>query len=187
MNTNTTDTILNGIDSDVLTQTIEAIKTNPEIAKFKFAASNRLVEGGLNRSEVKEFHGALQEHRTDKEAFVLYNDEPPVLLSEDKAPNPVEYVAQALLGCMTTQTNYRAASLGIEIESISSEVEGDIDLQGMMGLDPDVRSGYQELRATLRIKTKGPHDKLRELYKGSPVYDTLSRPVPIKVNVVFED
>jgi hypothetical protein len=88
---------------------------------------------------------------------------------------------------MTTETNYRAASMGIEIESISSEVEGDIDLQGMLGLDPDVRSGYQELRATLRIKTKGPHDKLRELYKSSPVYDTLSRPVPIKVNVVFED
>ena len=123
----------------------------------------------------------------DKEPFVMDNDEPPVLLSADRAPNPVEYVIQALLGCMTTTTNYKAAAQGIEIKSIRSEVEGDIDLRGFLGLDPGVRPGFQEMRATLRIKTSGPRDKVRELFRSSPVLDTLSRPVPIKVNVVFED
>lgn len=186
---NTTDTIpmINGVNTEGLKATIEAVKANPEIAKFQFRAANRLVEGGLNRSEVKEFNGALQEHRTDHEGFVMHNDEPPILMSGDAAPNPVEYVAQALLGCMTTTTNYWAASLGIEIQSITSEIEGDIDLQGMFDLDPDVRPGYQELRATLRIKSNGSHEKLRDLHKLSPVYDTLARPVPLKVNVVFED
>ena len=142
----------------------------------------------MNRSEIKEFYGAMQEHRTDnKPAFVVENDEPPVLLSKDKAPNPVEYVIQALLGCMTTTTTYKAAAQGIEIESIRSQIEGDLDVQGMLGLDPDVRPGFQELRAKLVIKTKGPRDLVRNLHKFSPVFDTQARPVPIKVEVMFED
>lgn len=189
MNTTTapTNPITNGVDTEALGQTVEAIVANPEIAAFQFRARNELVGGGLNRSEVKEFRGALQEHRTDKAPFVMHNDEPPVLLSGDQAPNPVEYVIQALLGCMTTTTNYKAAAQGIEIQSIRSEIEGDLDMRGLLGLDPDVRPGFQELRATLRIKTNGPRDKVRELYRSSPVFDTVSRPVPVKVNVVFED
>ena len=179
--------LVNGVNVDTLMSTIQAIKAKPEIADFKFRASNQYVHGGLNRSSVKEFYGACQENRSDKEAFIIENDEPPVLLSGDSAPNPVEYVIQALLACMTTTTMYRAAGQGIEIESIRSEVEGDIDLRGMMVLDPNVRPGFQELRAKLVIKTKGPHDKLKDLHRTSPVFDTLSRPVPIKVDVVFEE
>lgn len=186
-NTQSTTELTNGVDTGALGKTVDAIQGNPAIAAFKFRAQNRLISGGLNRSEVQTFHGALQEHRTDQNPFVLYNDEPPVLLSADQAPNPVEYVIQALLGCMTTTTNYKAAAQGIEIESITSEIEGDLDLQGMLGLDPDVRPGFQELRATLRIKTRGPKEMVRDLYMGSPVYDTLARPVPIKVNVIFEE
>ncbi len=179
--------VINGVDTMALNQTVAAIKTDPELAQFKFRAKNRTIHGGHNQSEVKEFYGAKQEHRADKEPFVLDNDEPHVLLSGDVGPNPVEYAIQALLGCMTTTTMYKAAAQGIEIESIRSEVEGDIDLHGLLGLDPDVRPGYQEIRATLRIKTKGPADKIRNLYRFSPVYDTLSRPVPIKIDVQFED
>ena len=179
--------VVNGVDTEALTQTVEAIQAQPEVAKFQFRATNRAVDGGLNRSEIREFHGALQEHRTDQKGFEVTNDEPPVLLSRDQAPNPAEYAIQALLGCMTTTTLYKAASQGIEIESIRSEVEGDLDLQGMLGLDPDVRPGYQEIRARLVIRTKGPRDVVRGFHRSSPVYDTLSRPVPIKVDVVFED
>jgi uncharacterized OsmC-like protein len=178
---------LNGVNLEALSQTVEAIQQKPEIADFKFRATNRMVQGAHNRSEVKEFYGACTEHRTDQEPFVLVNDEPPVLLSEDRGPNPVEYVIQALLGCMTTTTMYKAAAQGIEIESISSEVEGDLDLHGILGLDPDVRPGFQEIRAKLRIKTKGPKDKVRDLHRFSPVFDTLRQPVPVKVDVIFED
>jgi uncharacterized OsmC-like protein len=178
---------VNGVDISALGATVEAIKANPTIAAFRFRAKNQALEGGLNRSEVKEFHGAMQEHRCDQQAFVLENDEPPVLLGKDQAPNPVEYVIQALLGCMTTTTMYKAAAEGIEIESIESDIEGDLDLQGMLGLDPKVRSGYQELRARLRIKTKGDRDKVRLMHRSSPVFDTLARPVPIKVAVEFVD
>ncbi|HMP77362.1 MAG TPA: OsmC family protein [Kiritimatiellia bacterium] len=179
--------LINGVDVEALGQTIDAVKAQPEIAQFKFRARNEAVAGGLNRSEIAQFRGALQEHRVGQEPFVVHNDEPPVLLSADQAPNPVEYVIQALLGCMTTTTMYKAAGQGIAIESIRSEVEGDLDLHGMFGLDPDVRAGFQEIRARLVIKTKGPKDAIRDLHRSSPVFDTLARPVPIKVDVVFED
>lgn len=185
MNTETKN-IVNGVDVDGIINTVKAVSADPEIAQFKFRATNRLVEGGLNRTEIKEFRGAKQEHRTDKEAFVLYNDEPQVLLSNDKAPNPVEYVINALLGCMTTTTTYHAAAKGIEIESMRSEIEGNLDLQGFLGMDPDVRPGYETIRAKLFIKTKGPHDEVASLHKLSPVYDIVSRPVPVQVEVVFE-
>ena len=183
----TQEAVINGVDTDALSKTIAAIKAQPELAAFQFRATNRAIEGGHNRSKVKEFRGACQEHRMDKAPFVLDNDEPPVLLSHDKGPNPVEYVIQALLGCMTTTTMYKAAGQGIEIESIRSEVEGDLDLRGLLGLDPKVAPGFQEIRAKLHIKTKGPHDKIRELHRSSPVFDTLSRPIPLKVDVVFEE
>ncbi len=186
MNTSETNQI-NGVNVEGLAQTIEAVKTNPDLAKFKFRARNWAIEGGLNRSEIKQFFGAQQEHRVGQEGFVVHNDEPPVLLSADRAPNPVEYIIQALLACMTTTTLYKAAGQGIAIESIRSEVEGDLDLHGMFGLDPDVRAGFQELRARLVVKTKGSPAAIRELYRSSPVFDTISRPVPIKVDVVFED
>lgn len=179
---------VNGVDTGALKKTVEAICDNPEIAQFQFRARNCLVEGGLNRSEVGAFHGALREHRCGVEPFVLHNDEPPVLLSADRAPNPVEYLLQALLACMTTTTTYKAAAHGIEIDSIRSEIEGDLDLRGMLGLDPEVRPGFQEIRATLRIKTRnGAGEEIREFYKGSPVYDTVSQPVNVKVQVVLED
>ena len=181
-----TKNIVNGVDVDGIVNTVKAVTADPEIAKFRFRATNRLVEGGLNRTEIKEFHGAKQEHRTDKDAFVLHNDEPHVLLSQDKAPNPVEYVLHALLGCMTTTTTYHAAAKGIEIESIRSEIEGDLDLQGFLGMDPDIRPGYQGIRAKLVVKTKGSHDEVAALHKLSPVYDIVSRPVPVQVDVVFE-
>lgn len=187
MNTTTTATKINGVDVEALGQTLEAIKNRNEIAQFQFRAENKFVSGGLNRSKIKTFTGALQEHRTDAEGFTMLNDEPHVLLSGDQAPNPAEYVIQALLGCMTTTTAYHAAGMGIEIESMSSEIESDVDLQGMLGLDPDVRPGFQEIRVKLRIKTKGPKEKIRDLHRSSPIYDTLSRPVPVKVDVIFED
>lgn len=177
---------VNGIDAQALRQTVDAIRSDPKLAQFQFRARNQLVEGALNRSEVGEFHGALTEHRRGVEPFVLHNDEPHVLLSKDQAPNPVEYVLQALLACMTTTTVYKAAAHGIEIEAIDSEIEGDIDLRGLLEIDPDVPPGFQEIRVTLRIKSKDPRPELQEFYRKSPVYDTLTRPIPVKVCVVVE-
>jgi uncharacterized OsmC-like protein len=178
----TMDIIRNGVNVTKLSQTIEAVKQQPEIAAFKFRARNKWDTGGHNVATVDAFYGTCQEME-HKQPFVMHADEPPVLLGEDNGANPVEYVLAGLSGCMTTTLAYHAAGRGLNIEEISSEFEGDIDLQGMLDLDPKVRSGYREIR--VKFKVKGDLDEMTamELVRKSPVYDTLANPVKIRIEI----
>ncbi len=177
-----TEVCRNGVNVTKLGQTIEAIRQDPEIADFKFRARNRWDTGGHNQATIDGFYGACQEMR-HRQPFVFDADEPPVLLGEDNGANPVEFVLAGLSGCMTTTLAYHAASRGLELEEISSEFEGDIDLHGLLDLDPDVRSGYREIRVKFRVKGDADEETIRELVRKSPVYDTLAQPVRIKIDV----
>ena len=176
---------LNGVNVDQLFDTIGMIKEDSEIAKFKFRNKNNWIDGGLNRSVISDFYGAKQEF-TGRE-FELNNDEPPVLLSNDKAPNPVEYILHAMAGCITTTLVFHAAARGIEIEEVETSFEGDIDLRGMLAMDENVRKGYQEIRVNLNVKADCPDNELKELVEfaknHSPVFDTIQNPVPVKLNI----
>ena len=143
--TTMTETIRNGVNISKLGQTIEAIQQNPEIAQFKFRARNDWDDGGHNKAKVDSFYGACAEME-HKQPFTFDMDEPAVLLGEDNGANPVELVLSGLSGCMTTTLAYHGGARGFDIESISSEYEGDIDLHGLLDLDPDIRSGYREIR-----------------------------------------
>jgi len=176
------DTILNGVNATKLAQTIEAVKQQPEIADFKFRARNQWDNGGHNVATVDSFYGTGQELE-HKQPFVMHADEPPVLLGEDKGANPVEFVLAGLSGCMTTTLAYHAAGRGLKIDDISSEFEGDIDLQGLLGTNPKVRSGYQEIRVKFKVKGDIDEATINELVRKSPVYDTLANPVKIKIDV----
>lgn len=176
---------LNGVNVEQLLQTVNAIKDNPALAKFEFRASNKWINGGHNRTRIQGFYGAGQEDTTRTQPFVLENDEPPVLLGTDQGANPVEYVLHALAGCLTTSLVYHAAARGIQIEELETYFEGDIDLQGFLGLSDQVRNGYQNIRVTFKLKADAPEAMLQELcelaQRRSPVFDTLTNPVPITV------
>ena len=175
--------IVNGVDVTALADTIAAVKGNAEIAKFNFRATNKWLGGDKNRSTIKEFTGALAEHRDGVQAFIADNGEHPVLLGHDEAPNPVEWLLHALIGCMTTTTAYHAASRGIEIQAIDSQIEGDLDLRGFLGISPDVRKGYNAIRVRMRVKTKAEPATIKMLTAMSPVFDTVSRAVPVSVDI----
>lgn len=186
MNTMTEqETILNGVNVTKLGQTIEAIQGNPEIAQFKFRARNKWDTGGHNKADVDTFYGACQEME-HKEAFQFEMDEPAVLLGEDNGANPVELVLSGLSGCMTTTLAYHAAARGQKIEAIESSFEGDIDLHGLLDLDPEVRSGYREIRVKFKVKGDVDEETVRELVTKSPVFNTVSEPVRIVVDVETE-
>lgn len=186
MNTTTTpiqeETQLNGVNVTRLQQTIGAIRENAEIADFKFRARNRWDVGGHNRIRIDSFYGACQEMQHDR-PFEFEADEPAVLLGEDQGANPVEFVLAGLSGCMTTTLAYHAASRGLKIDAISSEYEGDIDLHGLLDLDPTVRSGYREIRVKFRVSGEIDEETVKELVRKSPVYDTLAQPVRIQIEV----
>jgi uncharacterized OsmC-like protein len=175
--------IVNGVNTDQLTETIRAIKHTPSLAKFKFRARNEWLDGGHNQSTIKDFYGAGREDTSRKEPFVFDADEPAVLLGEDRGANPVEFVLHALAACLTTSLVYHAAARGIKVDEVESELEGDLDLQGFLGLSDKVRKGYQNIRVNFKIKSDAPAETLQELCKFSPVYDIVSNPVPVSLRL----
>lgn len=176
---------LNGLDTGRMVETVGALKANPTLARFEFRARNRWISGGENRSTIKDFYGAGAEDVSRRDEFVFTNGEPPVLLGRNEGANPVEFLLHALAGCVTTTTVLHAAARGIEIESLSTRLVGDVDLQGLLAL-ADVPAGYQGIRIEMDIKAKNASDaELDELLQfaqaHSPVCNTVCRPVPVVV------
>ena len=179
----------NGVNVDELFNTIDAVKRSPVIAKFKFRAENQWIEGGHNRTTIKDFYGIQKEHRHEA-TFKLDADEPPLLLGTGKGPNPVEYLLTALAACVTTSLIYHAAAKGIVLKSVESRLEGDIDLRGFLGISKDVRKGYQEIRMYFKIDADVSDEALQELVQlgpsYSPVFDSITKGVPVKVELENE-
>lgn len=177
---------LNGVDVDKLFETINAVKNAPVIAKFKFRANNQWIKGGHNRTTIKNFYGTQKDHVHDR-PFEIDADEPPLLLGEDKGPNPVECALTALAACVTTSIVYHAAAKGIKLNAVESRLEGDIDLRGFLGLSKDVPRGYKEIRMYFKIDADVADETLQELVQlgptYSPVFDTITRAVPVSVQL----
>lgn len=176
---------VNGVDVGRLMENIEAIKSNPVLAKFRFKMNNEWYDGGHTRTTINGYHGVGEDFTRDT-SFTLDSDEPPVLLGMDKGPNPVEYLLAAIASCVTTATVYHAAARGIRIDEFESTVDGDIDIQGFLGLNKDVRPGYQEIRINFRIKSDAPQEELDELLAVapmlSPVFNSVTQGVPVRLN-----
>ena len=175
--------VINGVDVDRLGATIQAVQQNTSLATFQFRAKNRWITGGHNRSTIQSFYGAGQEDTDRKKPFVLDSDEPPVLFGKDHGANPYEFVLHALAAGLTTSLVYHAAARGIHIESVESTLEGDLDLQGFLGLSDQVRPGYKEIRVHFTIKADASAEVLKKLTKLSPVYDIVSNPVPVSIHI----
>ncbi len=179
-------TFVNGVNVTQLFDTIELIKEKPDLAKFKFRATNTWVGGTHNRATIKDFYGAGQEDDSRKPA-VFDLDEPPVLCGNNIGPNPVEYLLVALSGCLTTSLIAYAAAQGIEIKRLRSRYEGDLDLRGFLGLSEEVPVGYQSIRVYFTIDAEIPDKQKEELIrmakKYSPVFNTITKSAPVEVSL----
>jgi len=174
---------VNGVNVSALLETIDAVKNDHKLAAFKFRSNNHWLEGGHNRSTIQSFYGCCSEDTTRNKPFILDADEPPVLLGRDIGANPVEYILHALAACLTTTMVYHAAARGIEIEAVDSTLEGNLDLRGFLGLSDEIRKGYHDISVKMRVKSNATPAVLRELTKFSPVFDIVSRSVPVEVKV----
>jgi len=179
---------LNGLNTDQLFDTLDAIRKQPEIAQFQFRAHNTWVDGGTNRSKIQDFYGAGQEDTSRTSPFVFTNGEPPVLLGNNEGANPVEFLLHALAGCVTTTTVLHAAARGIKINRLSTELEGDMDLQAFLGLNESVPVGYKEIRIKMDIDADCSDEELDALLAftkdHSPVCNTVCQPVPVTLERV---
>jgi uncharacterized OsmC-like protein len=178
---------LNGIDLDGLHATLDAVAADRTLAQFQFRARNHWIDGAYNRTTIKGFYGVGQEDATRAEPFVVDSDEPPVLLGRDQAPNAAEYVLHALAGCLTSAIVYHAAARGIVLDGLECELEGDVDLQGFLGVDEAVRCGFSDVRVRFRVAGDVDDERLAELAgltRFSPVRDIVTNPVPVTIDMV---
>jgi uncharacterized OsmC-like protein len=178
--------LVNGVNTEQLFNTIDVIKGNPDIAKFKFRATNKWINGTHCRGTIKDFYGALKED--DSRPSVDYDmDEPPILLGNNEGRNPVEYLLVALSGCLTTSIVAHASAKGIKIRGIESRYEGDIDLRGFLNLSEEVPVGYQEIRVYFTIDADVSDEQKKEMVcmgqKYSPVFNTITKSAPVSVHL----
>jgi len=183
-----TPAIINGLDVNAALATIAAIKADKSLAKFQFRARNTWINGGENRSVIRDFYGAGREDTSRSTSFEFTNGEPPVLLGNNEGANPVEFLLHALAGCVTTTFVLHAMARGIVIRELSTELAGDLDLQGLLGLDDTVPPGYERIRIRMHVKAdcsdKDLEDLLAYAQQHSPVCNTICRPVPVVIDRV---
>jgi uncharacterized OsmC-like protein len=178
----------NGVDVATLFATLDAVKSQKEIAKFQFRASNTWVSGTHSRSQLSGFYGAMQEMQ-HKQVTTLDADHPAVLVGQDNGPTPIEFLLHAIAACLTSGLANIAAARRVDLHKVTSTVEGDIDLLGLLGLsDGTVRNGYQEIRVTFHIEGDADDETLRGLVeqsrRRSAVYDALVNPTSVIIDVV---
>jgi len=185
----TTESIRNGVDTAQLFGTLDAIKAEPSLAKFQFRARNRWIHGSHNRSTIRDFYAAKQEDTSRAEEFVLEAGEPAILIGSDTGPNPAEYLLHALAACLTTALVYVAAARGVHLTEVESTLEGEMDVQGTLGLDDNYRNGFEHIRVSFRVAGDAPEEKLREVVaraqKRSAVFDMVTNGVPVTVDVAI--
>jgi uncharacterized OsmC-like protein len=184
----TTQTMRNGINVTQLVDTIEAIKKQPDLARFQFRAHTLWDGGGRCHTDIQSFFGAGQEDSSRQEPFTLVGDEPAVLLGGNAGPNAVEAILHALASCLSVGFIYNAAAMGIEVSSLEFDLDGDLDLLGFLGLSDQTRPGYSGIRVKYRVQADAPREKLEELceyvQRTSPVLDIIRNPVPVSVELV---
>lgn len=177
---------LNGVDVPTLFATLDAVKAQPEAARFRFRAVNRWVSGTHSRTTIHGFFGVGQEQQ-HKTTYTYDADHPEVLVGTDEAPSPVEVVLHGLAACLTAGIGNIAAARGIELTEVEARVEGDIDLRGLLGLSDEVRNGYEQIRVRFTVKGDASEQKLREVVEQSrarsAVFDIVTNGVPVDVAV----
>ena len=177
----------NGVNVDALLAAREALRNAPEAAKFTWRASCKWRNGTHSRTNVQGFHGlgAEQKHKTE---FSFEADHPEVFASEDLGATPVEFVLVGLASCLTAGVASVAQNRGIQLRSVEAKLEGSMDLYGILGIDSDVRNGYDDIKVTFNIDADASKEDIEALVaqsqKRSAVYDIVTNPTNVSVDVV---
>jgi uncharacterized OsmC-like protein len=180
------ETMRNGVDTTTLFATLDAVKQAPEAAKFQFRAHNEWLSGTHNRGTISDFFG-VGEERSHERTFVFDADHPAVLVGRDQGPTPAELLLHALAACLTSGLANIAAARKVRLTEVRSTVTGDIDLNGILGLDPGVRNGYEHISVRFTVKGDAPAEKLREIVEQSrarsAVFDVITNGAPVTIHV----
>ena len=176
----------NGVNVGALFATLDAVRAQPEIARFQFRSSHRWISGTHNRGTIRGFYGAGQEQLHESET-AIDADHPAVLVGADNAPTPAELLLNALGACLMSGLANIAAARGIDLDEVTATVEGDINLLGILGLDDGVRNGYEAIRVVFHVKGDAEAERLSALVEQSrsrsAVFDVVTNGTQVSVDV----
>ena len=179
--------VKNGVNVDALLAAREALKGAPQAAKFTWRASCKWQNGTHSLSKVQGFHGLGQEQK-HKTEFSFSADHPEIFASEDLGATPVELVLVGLASCLTAGVAAVAQNRGVQLKSVEANLEGSMDIQGILGIDSDVRNGYDDIKVTFKIDADASKKEIEAIVaqsqKRSAVYDIVTNPTNVRVEVV---
>ena len=182
----TTSTVNNGVNVEALVAAREALTDAPQAAQFKWRASCEWKNGTHSHSKVEGFFG-LGEEQARKTTFDFDADHPECFASEDLGATPVEYVLVGLASCLTAGVAAVAQYRDIQLNSVKATIEGDMDIQGILGIEDDVRNGFDGIKVTYDIDANASRDDIEALVaqsqKRSAVYDIVTNPTNVTVAV----
>jgi uncharacterized OsmC-like protein len=176
----------NGVNVQALLDAREALKGAPEATKFTWRASCKWRNGTYSTTSVNGFHGLGQEqsHKTETS---FEADHPEIFAAEDRGITPIEYVLVGLASCLTAGIAAVAQNRGVQLNSVESKLEGKMDIRGILGMDSDVRNGYDDIKVTFTIDADAPRNEIEAIVaqsqKRSAVYDVITNPVNVTVEV----
>jgi uncharacterized OsmC-like protein len=177
----------NGVNVEALLGAREAMTGMPAAAAFTWRAGCVWVNGTHSKTTVEKFFG-VGEEQSHREAFVLDTDHPEIFASEDKGVTPVEMVLVGLAGCLTAGIASVAQNRGIQLREVTSTLEADMDLQGILGIDADVRNGFSGVKVSYKIDADATPDEIKAVIaqsqKRSAVFDIMTNPTRVLVEVV---
>ena len=180
-------TVDNGVNVQALLDARDALKGSPEATQFTWRASCKWVNGTHSQATVKGFFG-LGEEQSHKTETSFEADHPEIFASEDNGITPIEYVLVGLASCLTAGIASVAQNRGVQLRSVESKLEGKMDIQGILGMDSDVRNGYSDIKVTFDIDADASKQDIEAIVaqsqKRSAVYDAITNPVNVTVEVV---
>ena len=186
MATNPEKQVNNGVNVDALLGAREALTAAPAAAKFTWRATNKWVNGTHSETKIKGFYGLGQE-QSHKTEFNFEADHPEIFASEDKGATPVELVLAGLASCLTAGVAAVAQHRKIQLRSVTATLEGGMDLQGILGIDEDVRNGFDGIKVTYKIDADATKEQIEALVaqsqKRSAVFDIITNPTNVTVQV----
>jgi len=179
-------TLDNGVNIEALRGARQALTDAPEAAKFQWSARCHWVNGTHSRSTITDFSGLGDQH-AHRQTFTVEADHPEVFASEDNGATPVEIVLAALASCLTAGVATVATNRGVKLRSVTADVRGTMDLQGILGIDGDVRNGFDRIDVTYDIDADASRADIEAIVaqsqKRSAVFDVVTNPTTVQVTV----
>ena len=181
------DPIVNGIDTSRIVNLATNMTEDESFGKFRFRANNQWLDGSRSRTAFKDFYAGGQERTERPAALTVDADQPDYLGGQNTAPNAVEHYLGSLVSCLNTTIVAHGSAQGIALDELVISAEGHMDARGFFGVSEEVRRGYNRIEVDIRARTSADEATLRQMASYSPVYEMVSKAIPVEVRITLMD